>query len=75
MYIDHHVKYPLMLSEFNETPVFSACFREALKYLVKIRQVWAEFHATETQTDRHDEKNRRFSRFCDLSCNSVHRGL
>ena len=43
-----HVKYPLLLSDFNETCMFSADFREKaqISNFVKIRPVGAEmFHA------------------------------
>ena len=32
MYIGRHVKYPLLLSDFNETLIFSADFRKIFKY-------------------------------------------
>ena len=68
MYIGLHVKYPLFLSEFNETRILSTDFRKILiSHLMKIRVVGAElFHEggrTDRQTDRHDKANSRFSKF------------
>jgi hypothetical protein len=58
MYIGIHVKYRLLLSDFNETLLFSIYFRKntQIPNFVKIRPVGAEaFHAdggTNGQTDR-----------------------
>jgi len=69
MYIGLRVKYPLFLSDFNKTWIFSADFRKntQISNFMKIRRVGAElFRAdgrTDGQTDRHDEANSRFSKF------------
>jgi hypothetical protein len=48
MYLGLHVKYPLLVSKFKETRIFSAHFRKNTQILkfTKISQVGAEsFHA------------------------------
>jgi len=67
MYIGLHVKYPLFLSDCNETWIFSPNFRKILKYqmFMKIRPVGAELFHTEGRSDGHDEANGRFSQFCE----------
>jgi len=37
MYIGVHVKYPLFMSDFNETPIFSKDFRKISKN-IKVRK-------------------------------------
>jgi hypothetical protein len=69
MHIGIHVKYPLLLSDFNETWIFSTDFEGKniqISNFIKIRPVGAElFHANwqkpHTHTYRHDEANCRFS--------------
>jgi len=56
MHIGLHVKYPLFLSDFNETPIIAKYFRRNHEYqiFIKIRPVGAQlFHAgrTDGQTD------------------------
>jgi hypothetical protein len=70
MYIGRHVKYPLFVSDFNQTWIFSTDFEKIHKYQIswKIRPVGAElFHAggrKDGRMDRQDEANSRFSQFC-----------
>ena len=62
MYIGLHVKYPLHLSDFIETWIFSTDFPKNIQISssLKIRPVGEElFHA-----DRHDEPNSHISQFC-----------
>ena len=68
MYISLHVQYPLFLSDFNETWIFSTDFRN----------IHIKFHETPYsggrvvpcgQTDWHDEVNSSFSQFCERSWN------
>jgi hypothetical protein len=57
MYIGLHVKYPLFLSDFNETWIFFDTFFKNTKttYLRKIRSVGAElFHADRGTDGRMD---------------------
>jgi len=75
MYIGLQVKYPLFLSDSNETRISSTYFRKILIYqnYMKIRPVGPEmFHAegerdgqwereTDRQKDRNNEVNSRFS--------------
>jgi hypothetical protein len=67
MYLGRHVKYPLFLSDFNETWIFSTNFPTLLKYQMSCKSVrqsrvvpsaW-----TDAETDRHDEANSRFAQF------------
>jgi len=52
-YIGLHVKYTLLLLDFNETWISSTDFREILKSnFMKIRPVGAELLHADRQTDR-----------------------
>ena len=63
MYIGLRVKYPLCLSDFNETWIFSAEFLKILKYQIswKSGQWGAELFHAARRTDGHDEADSRFS--------------
>jgi hypothetical protein len=70
MYIGLHVKCPLFLSDCNETRILSGFSKNSqISNFMKIRPVEAEFlHAdgrTDGHTNRHDEANSRFSKFCE----------
>jgi hypothetical protein len=64
MYKRLRLKYPLFLLGFNETWIFLTVFRmKAQKTnFVKIHPFEADLFM---RTDRHDEANSRFSRFCE----------
>ena len=68
MYIGFQVKYLLILSDLNETTIFSTAFRKIIKIpnFKKIRPVEAELYHANGRTDRQDENNSRFSLFCEL---------
>ena len=57
MYVGLHVKYPLFLSDFNESCIFSTGFRKntQISNFMKIRSVEAElFHADGRTYGRRD---------------------
>ena len=65
-YIGLHVKYPLFLSDLNETRIFSK------KYVnIKFhenpasRSQGVPCRQTDGRTDGHDEPNGSFSQFCE----------
>ena len=62
-----HVKYPLFLSDFNRTSIFSKEFRNELEYQITSKSIQGEPSCSCGRTDRHDEANTRFSQFCERS--------
>jgi len=72
MRIGLHVKCPLLLSNFNETSLFFANFRNVLiSNFMKIRWVGAEMFLA----DRRDEASSRFSQFCGQKCTYIARAM
>jgi hypothetical protein len=69
MYIVLHIKYPLSLSDLNETWIFSTEFQKntQVSNFMKFCPVWAELFCEDGRMDRHrlDEANSRFLQFCE----------
>jgi hypothetical protein len=70
MCIGLHVKYPLLLSDFNETWIFWTDVRKILKYQILWKSVQWERSCSmrierqkERRPDGHDESNSHFSQF------------
>ena len=71
MYIGVHVKYPLFLSDFNETWIFSKDFQKIFKNQILWTSVkWEPKCSMRTdehmdwQPDRYEDSNSHFSQFC-----------
>ena len=73
IYIGLHVQYSLFLSDFNETSIFPTDFLKKPKYQISLKNAssgsrvvpWGRAEGrTDRRTDRHDETNSRFSKFC-----------
>ena len=64
IYIGLHVKYPIFMSGFHETWIFSIEFRKKKfhKYQISWKSVLWKPNCS-MRTDRHDEANSRFSQF------------
>jgi len=68
MYIDLHVKYPLFVSDIDESWIFSKDKKKQISNFMIIRLVGAELlhvderkdRRTERRTDRNDEANSCF---------------
>jgi hypothetical protein len=66
MHIGLHVKYPLFLSDFNETLILTFFSKNnEISNFTKIRTAGVELSHAGGQTDRHDEANMGFSQFCE----------
>ena len=65
MYIDLDVKYPLFLSDYNETCILPTYLRKTqISSFMKIRPVSAElFHAEGRRTDRYTDMTRPIAAF------------
>jgi len=62
MYLGPHVKYPLLLVDFNETWIFVADLRKMLKYIF-LNASSRSLVVPCGRTGRYDEANNRFSKF------------
>ena len=61
-----HVKRMLFLFDFMKPGGFRQIFKNTqISNFMKIRPVGAEFLHADIQTDRHDEANSRYSKFCE----------
>jgi len=59
MCIRLHLKYPLILSDFNETDFFDKFSKNTqISNLIKIHPVGGEFFHADWQTDRHNANSR-----------------
>jgi hypothetical protein len=66
MYLDLHVKCLSFLADFNQIWMCSTDFRKILmSNFRKMRPVRAELLHVHGRTDKRDEVNSRFSRFCE----------
>ena len=67
MYIGLHVKYPLFLSDFNETWIFWTDFQNSTSVLnfMKIHPVGAELFHADGRTDGSGEANSGVLKFCE----------
>jgi hypothetical protein len=66
MYIGLHVKYPLFLSDFNDTLISQQIFRKiVISDFMKIRPVDAELFRADGRRDRRDEATSRFPVYCE----------
>jgi hypothetical protein len=65
MYFGLLVRYPLFLSDFNESWIFSICFRNILKYKISWKSVQWEPSCSirDGWIERRDEVNNRLSQF------------
>ena len=68
MYIGLHVKYLLVMPEFNKTWIFSTDFRQKKNKPLKYQFLWKSIQLEpnfsirkDGRTDIHDEGNSRFS--------------
>ena len=71
MYIGLHVKYPLFCSDFSEILIFFDRFSKSTQmpnfmtigpYGTRV----VPYGQTGGWTDRHDDANNRFSKFCEM---------
>ena len=64
MYIGLHVKYRLLLSDFNGTWILWTDFRNIFKFKISWKSVLWKLNCY-IRTDRRDVTNSRFAQFCE----------
>ena len=66
IYFGFHVKYPVFLSDFNETSIFLTVFRKntQISNFMTIRLVGAELLNADSRTDIQDDDNSPCGQFC-----------
>jgi len=67
VYIGPHVKYPLFLSDYSETWIFSTDFRNVYKHQISLIVLWEP--SCSVRWDGRDETNIRFSQFSERPWN------
>jgi hypothetical protein len=65
MYIGTHVKYPLFMSDFNDTCIFWANFRKIPNITFHKNPPSGSIVVPRGRTDGQDEANSRLSQFCE----------
>ena len=73
MYIGLHVKYPLFLSDFNETKIFSADFSKnpQVTNSMKTLTVGAELFHADARTDKETNMTKRIVAFHIVANKSI----
>ena len=69
MYIGLHVKYPIFLSDINETLTSATDSRKLIRYAISwgVRPVEGELFHTDKRMELHDKANSSFSQFYECA--------
>jgi hypothetical protein len=65
LYIELHVTYLLLVSDFNETWIFSTYFRKTMNSQISRKASSGSRVVLRGRTDKHNEADSRFSQFCE----------